>query len=146
MESELSVLIIFTFEEQSCLILDSIFQSCFHNSESGFQLQILILGLPDFLWIEPNEHNWTELNKYNKREFTKMRTKLTTTLCKYIVNTVTLWLVIAVAKLSKVMQASPWKTIIKNQQWKPLTPSVKLNQLIQSLIILNAENKIGHLT
>ena len=116
MESELSVLIIFTFEEQSCLILDSIFQSCFHNSESGFQLQILILGLPDFLWIEPNEHNWTELNKYNKREFTKMRTKLTTTLCKYIVNTVTLWLVIAVAKLSKVMQASPWKTIIKNQQ------------------------------
>ena len=52
----------------------------------------------------------------------------------------------AVAKLNKEMQASPWKIIIKNQQQKPIKPSVKLNQWIQSLIILNAENKIGHLT
>ena len=52
----------------------------------------------------------------------------------------------AVAKLNKEMQASPWKIIIKNQQQKPLTLSVKLNQRIQSLIILNAENKLGHLT
>ena len=112
MESERSVLIIFTYEEQSCLILDSISNPVFIIQSQDFNCRFLILGLPDFLWIEPNEHNWTELNKYNKREFTKMRTKLTTKLCKYIVNTVTLRLVIAVAKLSKVMQASPWKTII----------------------------------
>ena len=63
-----------------------------------------------------------------------------------IVRTVTFWLAMAVAKLNKEMQASPWKIIIKNQQQKPIKPSVKLNQWIQSLIILNAENKIGHLT
>ena len=111
MESELSDLIIFTFEEQSCLILDSI-------SNPVFIIQILdsicrfhILGLPDFLWIELNEHTWTELNKYNKREFTKMRTKLTT-------NTVTFWLAIAVENLHKEMQASPCKMIIKRSTTK----------------------------
>ena len=61
-------------------------------------------------------------------------------------STVTFGLAMAVAKLNKEMRASPWKIIIKNQQQKPLTPSVKLNQRIQSLIILNAENKLGHLT
>ena len=87
MESELSVLIIFTFEEQPCLILDSKFQSCFHNSDSGFHLQIPHFRAARFLqkyinyyniWIKQNEPGWTELNKYNKKEFNKMRTKLTT--------------------------------------------------------------------
>ena len=80
MESELSVLIIFTFKEQSCLILDSMSNPVFIIQILDFICRFLILGLPDFLWIEPNEHYWTELNKYNKREFTKMRTKLTTEL------------------------------------------------------------------
>ena len=49
MESELSVLIIFTFEEQS---FDSgfPFQSPFHDTDSGFHEQIHILGLPFFLY------------------------------------------------------------------------------------------------
>ena len=82
MEPELSVLIIFTFEEQSCLILDSISNPVFIIQMLDFICRFHILGLLNFLWIELNEHSWTELNKYNKREFTKMRAKLTTELCK----------------------------------------------------------------
>ena len=33
-----------------------------------------------------------------------------------------------------------------DRQKSKVKPSLKLNQLNQSLIILNAENKIGHLT
>ena len=85
MESELSVLIIFNFEERPCLILDSKFQSCFHNSDSEFHLQIphfraarVLQKYIDYIWIEQSEPGWIELNKYNKKEFNKMRTKLTT--------------------------------------------------------------------
>ena len=111
MESELSDLIILTFEEQSCLILDSISNPVFIIQILDFICRFHSLGLPDILWIELNEHTWTELNKYNKREFTKMRTKWTT-------NTVTFWLAIAVAKLHKEMQASPCKMIIKRSTTK----------------------------
>ena len=82
MESELSVLIIFTFEEQFCFILVSISNPVFIIQILDFICRFLILGLPDFSRIKLNEHSWTELNKYNKREFTEMRTKLTTELCK----------------------------------------------------------------
>ena len=71
MESGLSVLIIFTFEEQSCLILDSISNPVFIIQILDFNCRFHILGLPDFLWIELNEHSWSELNKYNKRELLK---------------------------------------------------------------------------
>ena len=71
MESELSVLIIFTFEEQSCLILDSISNPVFMIQILDFICRFHILGLLDLLWIEVNEHSWTELNKYNKRELLK---------------------------------------------------------------------------
>ena len=58
-------------------------------------------------------------------------------------NTVTFWLAKAVAKLNKKnasqsMEDDHLKSTVK--------PSEKLNQLNQSLIILNAENRIGHLT
>ena len=82
MESDLSALIIFTFEEQSCLILDSTSNPVFIIQILDFICRFHILGLPDFLWIELNEHSWTELNKYNKREFDKTRTRLTTKLRK----------------------------------------------------------------
>ena len=57
MESELSVLIIFTFEEQSCLILDSISNPVFIIQILHFICRFHILGLLDFLWIELNEHS-----------------------------------------------------------------------------------------
>ena len=82
MESELSVLIIFTFEEQFCFILVSISNPVFIIQILDFVCRFHTLGLPDFSWIKLNEHSWTELNKYNKRKFTKMRTKVTTELCK----------------------------------------------------------------
>ena len=56
MESELSVLIIFTFEEQSCLILASISNPVFIIQILEFICRFHILGLLDFLWIELNEH------------------------------------------------------------------------------------------
>ena len=80
MVPELSVLIIFTFEEQFCFILVSISNPVFIIQILDLICRFHILGLPDFSWIELNEHSWTELNKYNKREFTKMRTKLATEL------------------------------------------------------------------
>ena len=71
----------YPFEEQSCLILDSI-------SNSVFMIQILdsifrfhILGLPIFLWIDWNEHGCIELNKYNNKKINKIRTKLTSKNC-----------------------------------------------------------------
>ena len=50
MESELSVLIIFTFEEQSCLILDSIFSPLFMTQILDSMCRFHILGLPIFLY------------------------------------------------------------------------------------------------
>ena len=64
MESELSALIIFTFEEQSCLILDSISNPVFIIQILHFICRFHILGLLDFLWIELNEHS-SELNWIN---------------------------------------------------------------------------------
>ena len=69
MASELSVLIIFTFEEQSCLILDSISNPVFIIQILHFICRFHILGLLDFLWIELNEHssglNWINTIKEN---------------------------------------------------------------------------------
>ena len=81
MESELSVLITFTFEKQFCFILVSISNPDFIIQILDFICRFHILWLPNFSWIELNEHSWSELNKYNKREFTKTRTRLTTKLC-----------------------------------------------------------------
>ena len=50
MESEISVLIIFTFEEQSCLILDSIFNPLFMIQILDSMCRFHILGLPIFLY------------------------------------------------------------------------------------------------
>ena len=56
MESELSVVIISTFEEQSCLILGSISNPVFIIQILDFICRFHILGLLDFFWIELNEH------------------------------------------------------------------------------------------
>ena len=56
MESELSVLIIFTFEEQSCLILDSIFNPLFKLQILDSICRFYILGLPNF-YIELHERS-----------------------------------------------------------------------------------------
>ena len=56
MESELSVVIISTFEKQSCLILGSISNPVFIIQILDFICRFHILGLLDFFWIELNEH------------------------------------------------------------------------------------------
>ena len=143
-ESKLSALFIFAFEEQSCLILDSIFNPLFTLQILDSICRFHSLGCLFFIL------NWMNIARLNRINTIK------TNLLKWGLN----WLLNyansencyilachgSFAKLNKEMQASLWKIIIKNQQQKPLTPSVKLNQRIQSLIIFNAENKLGHLT
>ena len=61
MESELSVLIIFTFEEQSCLILDSISNPVFMIQILDFICRFHILGLLDLYglkWMNIAGLNW----------------------------------------------------------------------------------------
>ena len=60
MESELSVLIIFTFEEQFCLILDSIFNPLFMIQILDSMCRFHILGLPFFFIL--NGMNIAALN------------------------------------------------------------------------------------
>ena len=55
-ECKLSVLFIFAFEEQSCLILDSIFNPLFTLQILDSICRFHILGLPIF-YIELNEHS-----------------------------------------------------------------------------------------
>ena len=57
----------FAFEEQSCLILDSIFNPLFKLQILDSICRFYVLGLPIF-YIELNEDSQTELNKYNKNE------------------------------------------------------------------------------
>ena len=56
MQSQLSVLIIFTFEEQSCLILDSIFNPLFKLQILDSICRFHILWLPVF-YIEMHERS-----------------------------------------------------------------------------------------